>query len=302
MPRVRGIGVYLWPGRGWRLGSEQGSVQTVRVIEHEILSDELPRRVAAVRLQASDDVPAIPGIRDGEPFAPLAALFDPEMRPANVQRLREQLDAMGLHGWGQGCGPGTNVWEDDASALDDLPWLRSPSEAIEQFFCVHGEPFDVTAFPILVFDADDADWREVVESARRELQRTIDFRLHYAAQSGELTDVRKAIADGWPLDALEPDLHWAPVHHAVRGKQSDALQQLLQAGARPDVCDEDCPHTALHFAIEQNFVDGVRLLLEFGADVRLRDDWNRTCADLAEGLGARGKRIRGLLDEHRRRQ
>lgn len=269
--------------------------------EHVTLSERLPRRVVAVRLTASDDLPEIPGQRDGERISPIAVLFDPEMRQPNAERLQEQLDSANAYAGVTACGPGADAWEDDETYLQELPWYRSPSEAIEHAFGVCGDPFDVTLFPVLVFDADDSDWREVLDSCRRELARTVDTRLHQAAERGSADEVRRAITDGWPLDELDPDLHWTPLHHAVNGKQNGTLRQLLGAGAEVDAHDPDDGRTALHMAIETNQLEAVRLLLEGGANPDRLDDWSQNVTELADALGPAGQPIRDLLDAHRRR-
>ena len=274
--------------------------QTAAVHDLVTLSERLPRRVVALRLTASDDLPAIPGQRDGERISPLAVLFDPEMRRSNAERLQGQLDGAHAYAGATACGPGADAWEDDETYLQGLPWYRSPSEAIEHAFSVCGEPFDITLFPVLVFDADDSDWREVLDSCRRELARTVDTRLHHAAERGSVDEVRRAIADGWPLDELDPDLNWAPLHHAVNGKQDRILRQLLEAGAEVDAHEPDGGRTALHMAIEENRPAAVRLLLEAGADPDLLDNWQQNADQLAEALGAAGDQVRSLLEEHRR--
>jgi len=265
-----------------------------------VLSERLPRRVVAIRLTASDDLPEIPGQRDGERIAPVGVLFDPEMRRANVERLEEQLDEANAYAGLDPCGPGADAWQDNETFLQDLPWLRSPAQALEHFFCVCGNPFDVTLFPVLVFDGDDADWREVVDSCRRTLDRTFDNRLHHAAQRGDLEDVRRAIQDGWPLDDLDPDLGWAPIHHAAQDGQLEALKLLLTAGALVDHGEEN-GQTALHVAIESNHSQAARVLLEAQADPNRTDDWGFTGWDRADELGPRGSELRKVLEALRPR-
>ncbi|MEM9382534.1 MAG: ankyrin repeat domain-containing protein [Planctomycetota bacterium] len=268
--------------------------------DHVVLSERLPRRVVAIRLTASDDLPAIPGQQDGERIAPIGVLFDPEMRRANVERLEQQLREAHAHAGIDPCGPGADAWQNDETFLRKLPWLRSPAQAMEQLFSVCGHPSDVTLFPVLVFDGDDADWREVVDGCRRALDRTFDNRLHHAAQQGDLESVRRAIRDGWPLNDLDPELGWAPLHHAAQDGQLRALDLLLAAGTPVDHCEEH-GQTALHVAIEANHAQAVRILLEAAADPDRTDDWGRTGWDRADELGPRGSELRRVLEALRPR-
>ena len=98
----------------------------------------------------------------------------PVFTVAEAKAVRGQLDGAHAYAGATACGPGADAWEDDDTYLQGLPWYRSPSEAIEHTFSVCGEPFDITLFPVLVFDADDSDWREVPDSCRRELARTVE--------------------------------------------------------------------------------------------------------------------------------
>ena len=57
------------------------------------------------------------------------------------------------------------------------------------------------------------------------------------------------------------------VIYAVQQKQADLLEYLLDNGFDSNVLLNESKDTALHIAVEQNFQEGVTLLLKYGADV-----------------------------------
>lgn len=76
----------------------------------------------------------------------------------------------------------------------------------------------------------------------------------------------------------------------------DIVLLLLQAGADTDVRDRATSSTALMFAVLHNYVDIVRVLVEeFGADLNIRDNNNRTALMKAEQRGGINKEILDIL-------
>ena len=57
------------------------------------------------------------------------------------------------------------------------------------------------------------------------------------------------------------------VIYAVQQKQADLLEYLLDNGFDSNVLLNESKDTALHIAVEENFQEGVTLLLKYGADV-----------------------------------
>jgi hypothetical protein len=261
------------------------------------ISDALPRRVVAVRLHSGDDLPVLPHVG---PIAPLIVTFDPEPRRADLERwvgqLIERTTAFDV------CGPGADAWEGEGW-LADQPWLLSPASAIEHYFYVCGEPFDVTAFPVLVCGARDADWQEVLSCCQHALQETVDDRLHHAAGLGDLDKVRTAIAHGWPLDSLDRDLGWSPLHHAAKEGQLEVVRLLLAAGVNVDARDENrLGETALRIVVEDGELAVAAALLEAGANPHLRGMGNMSALDwTAQRKGPSGLAMHRLVEEHARR-
>lgn len=61
---------------------------------------------------------------------------------------------------------------------------------------------------------------------------------------------------------------------------SRVIEKLLQAGANPNVPDPSCGLTVTHDAAREGFVDSVRVLLKYGADVNMADERGRELNDL----------------------
>lgn len=75
----------------------------------------------------------------------------------------------------------------------------------------------------------------------------------------------------------------SPLLTAARKGRMAATEALLLADANPNLGDG--LETPLHAAIEGDHTAIVRLLVEFGADIRARDNLNREPIDLARGKG-----------------
>ncbi|XP_013863189.1 cyclin-dependent kinase 4 inhibitor B [Austrofundulus limnaeus] len=66
---------------------------------------------------------------------------------------------------------------------------------------------------------------------------------------------------------------------------SPVAQLLLQRGANPNVADSSTGNTPLHDAAQTGFLETVRLLVEAGAEPRVKDNNNRLPADVARQSG-----------------
>ncbi|MBS1715848.1 MAG: ankyrin repeat domain-containing protein [Armatimonadetes bacterium] len=76
----------------------------------------------------------------------------------------------------------------------------------------------------------------------------------------------------------------APLHAAVFGRNSGAVEALLEAGATADARQQG-GYTALMAAAQNGDSDCVALLLRYGADSRLKNDEGRSAADFALEAG-----------------
>lgn len=66
----------------------------------------------------------------------------------------------------------------------------------------------------------------------------------------------------------------------VKLGDSRVIETLLQAGANPNVPDPSCGLTVTHDAAREGFVDSVRVLLNYGADVNIADERGTELNDL----------------------
>lgn len=67
----------------------------------------------------------------------------------------------------------------------------------------------------------------------------------------------------------------------VKLGDSWVIETLLQAGANPNVPDPSCGLTVTHDAAREGFVDSVRVLLNYGADVNIADERGTELNDLS---------------------
>ena len=75
-----------------------------------------------------------------------------------------------------------------------------------------------------------------------------------------------------------------PIHEAIKTKQFDLTQLLLQRGADPN-CQTDKGDTPLHFAIAIGFDEFCLLLLENGADPDIQNSFGQTSLHVASKFG-----------------
>ena len=89
---------------------------------------------------------------------------------------------------------------------------------------------------------------------------------------------------------------------AIDYKLKNVLEKALELGADTDIiCGKDFPMgPPLHAAIMENWKEGVKLLLEHGADISKKDFFGGTPLDLANKMDDEelDKEIIQLLEEH----
>jgi ankyrin repeat protein len=94
--------------------------------------------------------------------------------------------------------------------------------------------------------------------------------LHFAAGRGDLSRVRRLLAEGHPINAFD-DLSWTPLHHAARREHLDVVRHLIAAGADVNACDEQrSGDTVLKHVAETCSLELARILLDAGADPTIR--------------------------------
>jgi hypothetical protein len=122
---------------------------------------------------------------------------------------------------------------------------------------------------------------------------------HAAARSGNLEAIRKLIEFNPAYINVVDDAGWTPLRWALRSpkfKDGFVLRLLLEHGE--DINAQGSGGwTPLHWASYNGKLDAVRVLLEHGADVEVKDNFGgRTALQLADGTGR--DEIVELLREH----
>ena len=104
--------------------------------------------------------------------------------------------------------------------------------------------------------------------------------LYYAASFGLDRVVQRLVNDKVDLNAAASRFGGTALHGAVLRQHLHVAKILLEAGADPNIADwnQDSP---LHTAAAYGFVDGINLLLSFGALAQLKDLASRTPYDWA---------------------
>jgi ankyrin repeat protein len=123
--------------------------------------------------------------------------------------------------------------------------------------------------------------------------------LHFAAQSNNMTLIKYLIEHGAQVLIKNDDDQYALQHHfilfknvvdkhgnsmlmhAVKGHDVDLVLSLLQASVSLDIQNVDC-NTALHIAVLEKQLKIYQLLLQYHADVNIRDCNGKTATQLAE--------------------
>jgi ankyrin repeat protein len=98
----------------------------------------------------------------------------------------------------------------------------------------------------------------------------------------------------FPLDVNEP----APLIWACGHRQEALVRRLLDHGASVHATDLE-GWTVLHWACSCDWVDGVALFLEYGADPEARDRWEHLPEDHLSVNSPHHTALLGLLDAAR---
>lgn len=114
--------------------------------------------------------------------------------------------------------------------------------------------------PVDVRDVGDTPWDQTA--------------LMYAAENGHLDIVRFLLKAGANVSAKDKGHREVgggeqPLHYAMRGKNLAIAEELLAAGAKPNVWDI-FGNSPLNVAIDQDNIEAVKLLLKHGADLNAK--------------------------------
>lgn len=122
--------------------------------------------------------------------------------------------------------------------------------------------------------------------------------LMFAALYGYLPEVKTLVIDK-QVDVNMPKHQWGPLHYACTNGHLSVAEFLIARGAQVDALSPS-DTTPLMMAIRAGNIQLVRLLLENGADIRIRNHQGFSAIDVAElfnqeeirdGLKARWKKL-----------
>lgn len=147
--------------------------------------------------------------------------------------------------------------------------LQGARDACLEAGVPRGERLDGCAFDVLV--SGDDGWADQAgassPSARMgtEVERVGDHPLHIASHRCELTEVQTLLDGGDDPNIARPEDGMTPLHFAAQEGCADVVDQLVAAGARPDV-RTDSLVTPLSLAAQNGHDDALQRLLSAGAD------------------------------------
>lgn len=118
---------------------------------------------------------------------------------------------------------------------------------------------------------------------------------HSAASKGNVKAIERLHADGEDINEFDSSGATALIH-AINHNQKEAVIALLNAGADINKCDDILKNTPLHHTILTGNVFLVRLLVENGADVFLRNVDGKSSLDLVQN--SRNEEIKRLVKSY----
>jgi len=167
--------------------------------------------------------------------------------------LQEQLDyALRLVAWSwiaRDCGVQLGLIDVllDAGASPE----RAPDSALVNDNVAAAEHLVARGAPLTLSTALClARWEDAARLARTASPREKQFALTLAALRGRSEALRRLIGFGVDINAVSPDLysHATPLHHAVHAGSLEAVRVLVEAGARLDLRDTAYGGTPLGWA------------------------------------------------------
>jgi ankyrin repeat protein len=109
--------------------------------------------------------------------------------------------------------------------------------------------------------------------------------LHIAAMTGNrhivafaLLFYKKDINSCNPIDQM------SPIHYAVEGNKIEAVKILLENGADVKSLEGDAGRLPLHYAVSKNNLEIVKLLLQYGANPDCTGFFGKSAFDISKKL------------------
>ncbi|KAA6464919.1 ankyrin repeat domain-containing protein [Acidobacteria bacterium AB60] len=130
-------------------------------------------------------------------------------------------------------------------------------------------------------------------------------RLHRAAESGDLEELKALLKEGIPINAFDEDLSRTPLHYAAIEAHIDAVRCLIEAGADVNAHEEEkIGETPLGAVAANCNFEMAKILIDAGADPTIQGWMTLTALDRsAERKESEGKKVHQLLvDTVRRRK
>ena len=92
-------------------------------------------------------------------------------------------------------------------------------------------------------------------------------KLHFAAQDGNLEEVKKLLKEEFPVNAFDEDLGWTPLHYAAKEGHLEVMACLIEQGADVNAHQEEkIGETPLGLAAGDCSYEVAKLLVDSGAD------------------------------------
>lgn len=124
-------------------------------------------------------------------------------------------------------------------------------------------------------------------------------KLHYAADDGDLNEVRKLLEEGYDINAFDDSLSFTPLHYAVISEHYKVASYLLDSGADINAHDEEhIGETPLGQVADNCSFEMAEFLINNGANPTIPGWMRLTALDRAkERKKEEGRKVYELLLE-----
>jgi ankyrin repeat protein len=122
-------------------------------------------------------------------------------------------------------------------------------------------------------------------------------KMHFAAQNGDLGEVRRLVEAGRSVNEFDEYLGRTPLHYAVASNYLEVVRYLIRSGANVNSCqDSKVGDTALGHSSTECSLEMAQLLVDSGADPTIVGASRLTALDrTAKRKDAEGPQVHQLL-------